>query len=128
MTQAAAADRGVDFEVARLDEYLKSWLGGAGPVRVRRTQGGMSNPTYFVTRGDWRAVLRKQPNNVLMPSAHAVDREYRVLTALQGSRRADAEALSLLRRPRRHRDAVLSDGMARRPRLSRVLDAGPAAG
>ena len=45
----------------------------------------MSNPTYFLTRGDWRAVLRKQPNNVLMPSAHAIDREYRVLTALQGA-------------------------------------------
>ena len=44
----------------------------------------MSNPTYFVTRGEWRAVLRKQPKNVL-PSAHAIDREYRVLTALQGS-------------------------------------------
>ena len=46
----------------------------------------MSNPTYFVTRGDWRAVLRKQPNDVLMPSAHAIDREYRVLTALAGQR------------------------------------------
>jgi hypothetical protein len=85
MTQTATLDRGVDFEVDRLDEYLKSWLGGAEPARVRRTRGGMSNPTYFVTRGHWRAVLRKQPNNALMPSAHAVDREYRVLTALQGS-------------------------------------------
>ncbi len=85
MTQTAALDRGDDLEVDRLDEYLKSWLGGSEPVRVQRTHGGMSNPTYFVTRGDWRGVLRKQPNNVLMPSAHAIDREYRVLTALQGS-------------------------------------------
>ena len=45
----------------------------------------MSNPTYFLTRGDWRAVLRKQPNATLMPSAHAIDREYRVLTALRNS-------------------------------------------
>jgi hypothetical protein len=45
----------------------------------------MSNPTYFVRCGDWRAVLRKQPGSVLLPSAHAIDREYRVLSALQGS-------------------------------------------
>ena len=83
------------------------------------------NPTYFVTRGDWRAVLRKQPNNVLMPSGSMRStREYRVLKALQGAASADAEARSLLRGPRRHRDAVLSDGMARRPRLPRVSTPG----
>ena len=85
MMEPTAPDRGIDFDVARLDEYLKSRLGGAGPTRVERTQGGMSNPTYFVTRGEWRAVLRKQPGSVLMPSAHAIDREYRVLTVLQGT-------------------------------------------
>ena len=84
MTGADASDRGIDFDVARLDEYLQGWLGGTGPTRVERTHGGMSNPTYFVSRGEWRAVLRKQPKNVL-PSAHAIDREFRVLTALQGS-------------------------------------------
>jgi aminoglycoside phosphotransferase (APT) family kinase protein len=82
---APVADRNVDFDIARLDEYLKSWLGGVALAQVERTSGGMSNPTYFVTRGDWRGVLRKQPGSVLMPSAHAIDREYRVLTALQGS-------------------------------------------
>jgi aminoglycoside phosphotransferase (APT) family kinase protein len=80
-----ASDGDVDFDLRRLDAYLKDWLGGDVAACVRRTSGGMSNPTYFVTRGDWRAVLRKQPNDVLMPSAHAIDREYRVLTALQGS-------------------------------------------
>src|SRR5258708_2930059 len=84
-TEPQVADRGVDFDVARLDAYLKDWFGGTDPTRVGRTHGGMSNPTYFITRGEWRAVLRKQPGNVLMPSAHAIDREYRVLTALQGS-------------------------------------------
>ena len=44
----------VDFDVARLDDYLKDWLGGAVATQVRRTEGGMSNPTYFVRRGDWR--------------------------------------------------------------------------
>lgn len=80
-----AADGGLDFELGRLDAYLAEWLGGSGSTRVTRTSGGMSNPTYFVARGDWRAVLRKQPNNVLMPSAHAIDREFRVLKALQES-------------------------------------------
>jgi aminoglycoside phosphotransferase (APT) family kinase protein len=74
-----------DFDPRQLDAYLQDWLGGNAVTRIKRTSGGMSNPTYFVRRGDWQAVLRKQPNNVLMPSAHAIDREYRVLTALRGS-------------------------------------------
>lgn len=72
-----------DFDVDALDAWLKDWLGGAERIEVRRTEGGMSNPTYFVRRGDWRAVLRKQPGAVLVPSAHAIDREYRVLEALR---------------------------------------------
>jgi aminoglycoside phosphotransferase (APT) family kinase protein len=83
--EATPQDRGVDFEIARLDEFLRGRFGGAEPTEVERTQGGMSNPTYFLTRGDWRAVLRKQPNAALMPSAHAIDREYRVLAALRNS-------------------------------------------
>ena len=80
-----ASDAVVDFDLRRLDVYLKDWLGGGAETCVTRTSGGMSNPTYFVTRGEWHAVLRKQPNNVLMPSAHAIDREYRVLMALEQS-------------------------------------------
>lgn len=81
-----AADRGIDFEVGRLDDYLRQALPGlAGELIVERTVGGMSNPTYFLRRGDWQAVLRKQPNALLMASAHAIDREYRVLTALRES-------------------------------------------
>jgi aminoglycoside phosphotransferase (APT) family kinase protein len=78
--------RGIDFDSARLDAYLGQLLGGTSvPIAVERTQGGMSNPTYFLRRGSWRAVLRKQPGSVLLPSAHAIDREFRVLTALHGS-------------------------------------------
>jgi aminoglycoside phosphotransferase (APT) family kinase protein len=81
-----SADRGIDFEPAQLDGFLRQALPGlAGELVVERTVGGMSNPTYFLRRGDWQAVLRKQPNAVLMPSAHAIDREYRVLTALRDS-------------------------------------------
>ena len=80
------ADRGIDFEVGRLDDHLRQALPGlAGELVVERTVGGMSNPTYFLRRGDWQAVLRKQPNAVLMASAHAIDREFRVLTALRDS-------------------------------------------
>ena len=83
---ATAAERGIDFEVGRLDDYLRQALPGhAGALVVERTLGGMSNPTYFVRRGDWQAVLRKQPGGVLLPSAHAIDREYRVLSALRDS-------------------------------------------
>lgn len=81
----AASNCGTDFDLRSLDAYLQEWLGGSAATHVVRASGGMSNPTFFVTHGDWRAVLRKQPNKVLMPSAHAIDREYRVLTALQGS-------------------------------------------
>lgn len=79
------ADRSVDFEVARLDEYLRTLAPGSAVLEIRRTEGGMSNPTYFLRRGDWQAVLRKQPGGVVLPSAHAIDREYRVLTALHGT-------------------------------------------
>jgi aminoglycoside phosphotransferase (APT) family kinase protein len=78
--------RGLDFEIDRLEAWLHRELPEvAGDLVVERTFGGMSNPTYFLRRGDWQAVLRKQPNAVLMASAHAIDREYRVLRALRGS-------------------------------------------
>jgi aminoglycoside phosphotransferase (APT) family kinase protein len=54
-------------------------------MSVERTVGGMSNPTYFVTYGEWSVVLRKQPDSTLLRSAHSIDREFRVLSALQGS-------------------------------------------
>lgn len=75
----------IDFDVDRLANHLNATLGAGGALEVERTQGGMSNPTYFLRRGDWQAVLRKQPGGTVLPSAHAIDREYRVLTALQGT-------------------------------------------
>ena len=75
----------IDFDVARLDDWLAREYGAGAKLQVERTQGGMSNPTYFLCRGDWQAVLRKQPAGLVLPSAHAIDREYRVLTALQGT-------------------------------------------
>src|SRR5688572_30362541 len=55
------------------------------PVRLAQFRGGQSNPTYLVTAGERRYVLRKKPPGALLPSAHAVDREFRVMRALQAS-------------------------------------------
>ena len=75
------------FDPARLEGYLAAALpeAGDGPLVLRRTEGGMSNPTYFLRRGPFRAVLRKQPAGELAPSAHAIDREFAVLRSLHGS-------------------------------------------
>jgi aminoglycoside phosphotransferase (APT) family kinase protein len=54
-------------------------------MRLERIGGGQSNPTFFVGYDDRRLVLRKQPPGEVLPSAHAVDREYRVLRALSGT-------------------------------------------
>jgi aminoglycoside phosphotransferase (APT) family kinase protein len=81
-----AEDRTVEFDVARLDAYLRRELGDLGPgPEIQRISGGQSNPTFFVTYADRRLVLRKQPPGELLPSAHAVDREFRVISALAGT-------------------------------------------
>ncbi len=73
----------VEFEIAPLKAYLNSFFRGEkGRLQVSRIPGGQSNPTFFVTLGERRLVLRKQPAGALLPSAHAVDREYRIMTAL----------------------------------------------
>jgi len=72
-----------EFEPARLEAYLRVHVPGlTGPMRLARIGGGQSNPTFFVDFDNRALVLRKQPPGNLLPSAHAVDREYRVLRAL----------------------------------------------
>ncbi|MEQ1617198.1 MAG: phosphotransferase family protein [Terricaulis sp.] len=72
----------------RLDEAaLTGWLaanvtGFAGPLTLFQFKGGQSNPTYQIVTPAQKYVLRKKPGGKLLPSAHAVDREYRVITAL----------------------------------------------
>jgi aminoglycoside phosphotransferase (APT) family kinase protein len=71
------------FDQRALREYLRGHLPAAqDPMLVEPMQGGQSNPTFRLRLGDATYVLRKQPEGVLLPSAHAVDREYRVITAL----------------------------------------------
>jgi len=71
------------FDVAALETYLRDRLPPwRGPIEVEQFRGGQSNPTYKLTLGERRYVLRRKPPGKLLPSAHAVDREYRVISAL----------------------------------------------
>jgi aminoglycoside phosphotransferase (APT) family kinase protein len=71
------------FDEQALARYLERHLDGyRGPLRVQQFAGGQSNPTFYLTEGGRSLVLRKKPPGQLLPSAHAVDREFRVLAAL----------------------------------------------
>ena len=73
----------VTFDEAALAEYLRLRVPGvSGPVNVEPLIGGQSNPTFRLRTDGRSFVLRKQPEGDLLPSAHAVDREYRVITAV----------------------------------------------
>jgi aminoglycoside phosphotransferase (APT) family kinase protein len=75
------------FDEAALDRYLKQHLGGwrGGALNVKQFEGGQSNPTFLISDGDRRYVLRKKPPGTLLPTAHAIEREYRIYRALEGT-------------------------------------------
>jgi aminoglycoside phosphotransferase (APT) family kinase protein len=71
------------FDVDRLAAYLaKTVPGFRGALSVRQFKGGQSNPTYLLAASSGNYVLRRKPPGRLLPSAHAVDREFRVISAL----------------------------------------------
>lgn len=71
------------LDVARLEAYVRNHLEGFdGALRVRQFVGGQSNPTYHMSDGRHEWVLRRKPPGKLVGGAHAVDREFRVLSAL----------------------------------------------
>src|ERR1043165_3792933 len=71
------------FDAARLEEYLKAHVRDfAGPLTIHQFKGGQSNPTYLLETPARKYVLRRKPPGKLLPSAHAVDREFRVIAAL----------------------------------------------
>jgi aminoglycoside phosphotransferase (APT) family kinase protein len=79
----AAAHR---FDVAALERYLSANIADfGGPLEVEQFKGGQSNPTYKLIAAGKSYVLRRKPPGKLLPSAHAIDREYRVIRALSGS-------------------------------------------
>ncbi|WJG10736.1 phosphotransferase family protein [Aliiglaciecola sp. LCG003] len=70
-----------------LNDYLRDKLPNlTGKLSATKFSGGQSNPTFKLTNGEQNFVLRRQPPGKLLKSAHAVDREYRVLKALAGSK------------------------------------------
>jgi aminoglycoside phosphotransferase (APT) family kinase protein len=84
----------LEFSAQALQDFLLHKLPELrGTMRLERIGGGQSNPTFFVSFENRRLVLRKQPPGQLLPSAHAVDREFRVLKALTGTDVPVPEAL-----------------------------------
>lgn len=74
----------LNFDTERLTHYLASHMPGFdGPMTVEKFAGGQSNPTFLLQARSGRYVLRRQPPGALLKSAHAVDREFRVLAALE---------------------------------------------
>ncbi|MCI5074185.1 phosphotransferase family protein [Oricola sp.] len=76
-----------DFDLPAFERYLDRVFGAnpSGSIELQRIGGGQSNPTYIFAHGGRRMVLRKQPNGDILRGAHAVDREFRVLSALYGT-------------------------------------------
>ncbi|MGH8222063.1 MAG: phosphotransferase family protein [Woeseiaceae bacterium] len=77
---------GHELDAVRVARYLEQRLDGfVGPLSLRQFRGGQSNPTYLLESPSGRYVLRRKPPGRLLKSAHAVDREYRVLKALHAN-------------------------------------------
>jgi aminoglycoside phosphotransferase (APT) family kinase protein len=73
-------------DAQRLGTYLQAQgIFDTAKIALEKIGGGQSNPTYFVTGGNRTVVLRKQPDGGVLPSAHRMDREHRVLTALHAT-------------------------------------------
>ena len=71
------------IDAGRLEDFLKQHMEGfRGPLEIEQFKGGQSNPTYRITAGGKRYALRRKPPGKLLPSAHAVDREFKVIKAL----------------------------------------------
>src|SRR5260370_23139428 len=75
------------LDAARLEAFLASRLPDfAPPLTLRQFKGGQSNPTYLLEAAAGRYVVRRKPPGKLLPSAHAVDREFRVISALHAQK------------------------------------------
>ena len=74
------------FDEKKLQEWFGDNVPSAGKIeKIAQFKGGQSNPTYKITSEGQEFVLRRKPPGILLPSAHAVDREYKVITALQNT-------------------------------------------
>lgn len=85
---AGSSDVSLPFDPAALESYLAAHIENFhGPVSITRFKGGQSNPTFLLETPAHRYVLRTKPGprSKLLPSAHAIEREFRVQSALAGS-------------------------------------------
>jgi aminoglycoside phosphotransferase (APT) family kinase protein len=74
------------FDVSALERYLRTRISDVRPpLLVRQFRGGQSNPTYYIETSTRRLVVRRKPPGHLLPSAHAIEREYQVMSALHGT-------------------------------------------
>lgn len=74
------------LDTVKLADYLEQHIDGfKGPIEASKFEGGQSNPTFKMTTPSGAYVLRRQPPGELLKSAHAVDREYRVMAALKNT-------------------------------------------
>ena len=103
------------FDVAALERWMADHVAGfAGPLTVSQFKGGQSNPTYRLDTPSGRSfVLRRKPPGKLLPGAHAVDREARVMSALGQAGLSRAARLRPVRGRERHRHALLRHGPGR---------------
>src|SRR5262245_18892153 len=80
------AHQAAQLDTAALARYLEARLPGfKGPITAEKTPSGQSNPTFLLSSPSGRYVLRKKPPGQLLKSAHAVEREYRVMKALEAT-------------------------------------------
>ena len=71
------------IEISKLQPWIDANVPGAGAIKtIEQFKGGQSNPTYKIITEAKNLVLRRKPPGKLLPSAHAVDREYKVISAL----------------------------------------------
>ena len=81
-----AVDQKLRFDEQGLHEWFSKNLSEFGSIeKIEQFRGGQSNPTYKITTANKKFVLRRKPPGKLLPSAHAVDREYKVITALNST-------------------------------------------
>ena len=74
------------LDTVRLAAWMKAHVEGfTGDLQVEKFKGGQSNPTFMLSAGGRKYVMRRKPPGKLLPSAHAVDREYKVISALAGT-------------------------------------------
>ncbi len=80
---SASTPSSFDFDTDRLATYLEQHVAGfQGPLTATKFAGGQSNPTFLIEAASGKYVLRRKPPGELLKSAHAVDREFRVISAL----------------------------------------------